>query len=177
MTALTPWERAIDFHGHSCPGLAIGFKAVEAIMEHPKFKGLPYGHLVCLTENDACGVDAIQCLLGCSVGKGNLVFRDLGKHAYSFYNRDNGDSLRLIAKRLDSGSSLSREERLKAILNAPANELFEYTEPRKTIPEKERLFLTVACEQCGEPTAEHRIRFSNNKKLCLDCFEEYERRW
>ena len=30
--------------------------------------------VVCIAENDACGVDAIQVLLGCSVGKGNLLF-------------------------------------------------------------------------------------------------------
>ena len=24
------WLRAADFHGHQCPGLAIGYKAVEA---------------------------------------------------------------------------------------------------------------------------------------------------
>lgn len=24
------WERAVDFHGHECPGLAIGARACEA---------------------------------------------------------------------------------------------------------------------------------------------------
>ena len=23
----TDWEKAVEFHGHACPGLAIGFKA------------------------------------------------------------------------------------------------------------------------------------------------------
>ena len=26
------WLRAADFHGHQCPGLAIGYKAVEAAL-------------------------------------------------------------------------------------------------------------------------------------------------
>ena len=38
-------------------------------------------------ENDACSVDAIQVVLGCSVGKGNLLFHMRGKQAYSFYER------------------------------------------------------------------------------------------
>lgn len=35
--------------------------------------------VVCISENDACGVDAIQVILGCSVGKGNLLFHICGK--------------------------------------------------------------------------------------------------
>ena len=40
--------------------------------------------LVCVTENDACGVDAVQAVLGCTVGKGNLIFRMTGKQAFNF---------------------------------------------------------------------------------------------
>lgn len=28
--SLTNWERCVEFHGHECPGLAMGFKACEA---------------------------------------------------------------------------------------------------------------------------------------------------
>lgn len=52
--------------------------------------------VVCITENDACGVDAIQVLLGCSVGKGNLLFHLRGKQAFSFYNRKTGKAVRLV---------------------------------------------------------------------------------
>ncbi|QNB47858.1 hypothetical protein BR63_17290 [Thermanaerosceptrum fracticalcis] len=27
------WERCVQFHGHECPDLAIGYKAVEAVRE------------------------------------------------------------------------------------------------------------------------------------------------
>ncbi len=37
-----------------------------------------------------CGVDAIQVLTGCTYGKGNLIHRDLGKMAFSFYRRTDG---------------------------------------------------------------------------------------
>ena len=40
--------------------------------------------VVCVTENDACGVDGIQAILSCTAGKGNLKFRDTGKMAFSF---------------------------------------------------------------------------------------------
>lgn len=54
--------------------------------------------VVCITENDACGVDAIQVLLGCSVGKGNLLFHLRGKQAFSFYNRKTGKAVRLVLR-------------------------------------------------------------------------------
>ena len=34
--------------------------------------------IVAIVENDACGVDALQCVTGCTFGKGNLIFRDYG---------------------------------------------------------------------------------------------------
>lgn len=86
------WQRAVAFHGHECPGLAIGFKAVEGVIAEFGLDAsqLPAidEELVCITENDACCVDAIQSLLGCTFGKANLIPRLRGKMAFSFYVRD-----------------------------------------------------------------------------------------
>jgi formylmethanofuran dehydrogenase subunit E len=43
--------------------------------------------IVCVTENDARGVDAVQLITGCTFGKGNLLYKGTGKMAFSFYNR------------------------------------------------------------------------------------------
>ena len=83
----TAWQRCVDFHGHSCPGLAIGYRAVEAVIQLFGYVRSADEEIVCVTENDACGVDAIQVLTGCSFGKGNLIYRDRGKQAFSFLNR------------------------------------------------------------------------------------------
>jgi len=50
---------------------------------------------VAIAENSSCSVDAIQELLGCTFGKGNLVFKDYGKQAFTFYSRDQGKALRV----------------------------------------------------------------------------------
>lgn len=71
------WEKCTNFHGHSCPGLAIGYKAAEAAIETMNIKFSEDEEIVCVTENDACGVDAIQVLLGCSLGKGNIIHKVL----------------------------------------------------------------------------------------------------
>jgi formylmethanofuran dehydrogenase subunit E len=34
--------------------------------------------LVAIAKNDACSVDALQCVTGRTFGKGNLLFRDYG---------------------------------------------------------------------------------------------------
>jgi len=49
-------------------------------------------------RNDACGVDAVQVIFGCTFGKGNLIYRPRGKQAFSFFNRQNGQKLRVYFK-------------------------------------------------------------------------------
>ena len=51
--------------------------------------------LVAIVENDSCAVDAIQFITGCTFGKGNLIFRDYGKHVYTFFNRRTGQGVRI----------------------------------------------------------------------------------
>lgn len=169
------WEKAVEFHGHECPGLAIGYKACEAAMEKMGFTFSKDEEIVCVTENDACGVDAVQVITGCTFGKGNLIYRPTGKMAFSFFNRANGEKIRMILKPF--GEEMDRKERQEYILNAKVDEIFNFSEPKFDLPEKARLFATVVCENCGESAPEHKIRINDGKKVCLDCFQEYTRGW
>lgn len=167
------WKKAAAFHGHECPGLAIGFKVCQALEEHIPTEASIDEEIVCITENDSCAVDAVQSLLGCTFGKGNLIYKPMGKMAFNFYFRDSGKSLRLYFNA--DGRDMSREERLEFILNAPTAELFSFSKPVFSIPEEAKIFQSVACEECGERAREDRIRLRNGKKLCLGCFKEYDR--
>ena len=80
------WNDCAAFHGHECGGLTIGYKASLYAIELLKLEFSADEQVVCISENDACGVDAIQVMLGCSVGKGNLLFHMRGKSAYSFHD-------------------------------------------------------------------------------------------
>ena len=95
---MTAWESCVAFHGHSCGGLTIGYKAALYAIELLDIQFSDDEQIVCVSENDACGVDAIQAILGCSVGKGNLLFRLRGKQAFSFYNRETGKAVRLVLR-------------------------------------------------------------------------------
>ncbi len=77
-------QKVRDFHGHMCPGLAIGIRIAEIALREIG----PHAEdeeVVAVVETDMCGVDAIQVLTGCTFGKGNLIFNDYGKKAFSFY--------------------------------------------------------------------------------------------
>ena len=167
------WEKATAFHGHECPGLAIGFKACQALEERIPTNASIDEELVCITENDTCAVDAVQSLLGCTFGKGNLIYKPMGKMAFSFYFRKSGEALRLVFKA--DGREMSREERLNYILNASTEELFSFSKPVFELPEPARIFQSIVCEECGEKAREDKIRLVGGKKLCLGCFKEYDR--
>lgn len=169
----TPWEKSVVFHGHECPGLAIGYKACEAAITKMGLRFSSDEEIVCVTENDACGVDAVQVITGCTFGKGNLLYKGTGKMAFSFYNRTNGESLRIILKPFKE--EMDRSQRQEFILNSPAEELFNFSTPTFELPERARIFTTVECELCGEGAPEHKIRFNDGKKVCLDCFKDYSR--
>ena len=90
------FKPVIAFHGHLCPGLTIGYRAANAARKALGLERDQDEELVAVVENDACGVDAIQYLLGCTLGKGNLIFRDLGKQAFTIFRRKDGKGVRLV---------------------------------------------------------------------------------
>ena len=169
------WEKCIAFHGHECPGLAIGYRAAEAARERLGLTFSADEELVCVTENDACGVDAIQVVLGCTAGKGNLLHHDSGKMAFSFFERGSGRSLRVVLKSLPAELHADRAAKERFILEEPVDAVFNFGEPRYALPEPARIFATLTCELCGEGAPEHKMRLQNGKKVCLDCFREYSR--
>ncbi len=167
------WNDCVAFHGHECGGLTIGYKASLYAIQ---LLGLEFSddeQVVCISENDACGVDAISVMLGCSIGKGNLLFHIRGKSAYSFYNRKNGKSIRLVLK--SKPADMSKEESFAYYQACPPEEMFEVKETKIPLPEKAKLFDSFLCDCCGETTGANWIRLMGGKKLCLDCCEGYDR--
>ena len=170
---MTNWEKCVAFHGHECGGLTIGYQASLYAMELLDLSFSQDEQVVCISENDACGVDAIQVLLGCSVGKGNLLFRLRGKQAFSFYNRKNGKSVRLVLRPKPVG--LAKEDSLHYYQSHAPRDLFDVKETTVPLPGAAQLFDSYPCDHCGEITASHWIRLAGDKKLCLDCYGAYDR--
>jgi len=170
---MTDFEKCAAFHGHVCGGLTIGYKAAQYAIRLLNLTFSDDEEVVCIAENDACGVDAIQVMLGCSIGKGNLLFHMRGKQAFSVYNRKTGKAVRLVLKPKPEG--MTRQESFAYYQSCAPKDMFQVTEAKIQLPEKARIFDSYVCDCCGESTGANWIRLAGEKKLCLDCYETYNR--
>ena len=195
------YQKAIDFHGHCCPGLTIGYLAAKAALAHLQVERAENEELVAIVESDGCGIDAIQVLLGCTIGKGNLIYKDYGKQAYTVGNRKTGQAVRLvmtgdsvpltpeqaaIRTAVYSGQASPEQQatwyelqagRTARLLSTQPEELFKIQPVGLTLPVEAKIFNSVTCEYCGEKVMEARARLKNGKIACLACTEEYSRGW
>lgn len=198
----TPWERAVEFHGHSCPGLAIGFRVAGIALKELREIRAVDEELVAVVENDACGVDAIMLLTGCTLGKGNLLYRDFGKQVYTFGSRNSNRALRIsvngailhkqvpaiaeLRKKVFGGIATMEEKekfyefqasRTDQILNMPEEDFCITEEINFKMPGKARIFDSVECGSCGEYVMESRARVKDGQFVCMPCAENYTRGW
>ena len=165
-------ENAVGFHGHTCPGVAIGVLVSKYILEHGNDFFIDE-ELVAVVENDNCSVDAIQALLGTTFGKGNLVYKDYGKNNYTFYNRTKEKAVRLSMKAQSYGDrELPREERIRKILNSEPKDLFNIEMVEFDPPHKAQIHESIICDNCGDPTMSTRIKKLNGKQLCIPCYNK-----
>ena len=191
------FNEVLDFHGHSCPGLALGYRVAQAALKAMHMETISEDEeLVAIVENDSCAVDAIQVITGCTFGKGNLIYKDYGKQVYTFLKRPSGTGVRI---HIDFPSPEESEEekgmwlryaggdrseevlkavhsrkarKTRAILEASESELMKITRMNVPLPPEAKIFQSVTCEMCGEKTAEPRARIRNGKVVCIPCSEK-----
>ncbi len=178
-------ERVIAFHGHYCPGLLTGFRAAQIAMKALGVERAYDEELVAIVETDACGVDAIQVVTGCTLGKGNLILRDWGKQVFTFGRRCDGRMVR-VAQRYGATAragdemldDAERRRQLCARMEQMSDEeLFDVQWVGGLLPETARIMRTVRCSQCGEGVMEARVRLRDGQPLCPECYGPVYRRW
>ena len=189
------FEDTIKFHGHACPGLAIGFRVANLALNELGLRARDE-ELVAIVENNSCAVDAIQLICGCTFGKGNLVFKDFGKQVYTFIRRPHSEAIRIAVKwkpgqedpetelmwtRYSEGDRSPevtavvqdrKARKMNGILAADDSELFEISRIQVEMPEPARIYRSLTCASCGEKVMESRIRKIEGKILCIPCAEE-----
>ncbi len=167
------YEDIVTFHGHSCPGLAMGYRLTVAALDYLERQRADDEELVAITENNACGVDALQFLSGCTFGKGNLVFRDYGKMAYTLYSRTSGRGVRVLFHReaVPAAVKGSREEYIQWLLTVEERKIISLRPADGEVPAKARILESVPCANCGEMVMASRIRTVNGRSLCIPCHE------
>ena len=168
------YDKMIAFHGHSCPGLAMGYRMTVAAMAFLAQHRSEDEELVAITENNACGVDALQFISGCTFGKGNLIFKDYGKQAYTFYARKTGQGVRVVLNQAAIPAALraDRAAFIKWLLEADEAEIVFLQPVTIEEPEKARVMASVVCENCGETVMESRICSRQGRNVCIPCSEK-----
>ncbi len=168
------YDHMVAFHGHSCPGLAMGYRMTVAAMDYLKQFRAEDEELVAITENNACGVDALQFISGCTFGKGNLVFKDFGKQAYTFYSRNTGKGVRVYLNReaIPAAIKSDRPAFIEYLLNVDAAEIVSLEAVMIEAPEKAQIRASVVCESCGEAVMDTRIVEQQGRKVCIPCSEK-----
>jgi len=151
----------------------MGYRMTAAALSALRSARADDEELVAIVENDACGVDAVQLVAGCSFGKGNLVFRDYGKHVYTFFSRKTGRGVRVLGHRRGMPEELldDREGRIRWILTAPETDVVLCREVMVDEPPRARLARSVPCAACAEPVMETRLRVVDGRRLCIPCAE------
>lgn len=188
------YDEVVAFHGHSCPGLALGYRVSLRVL---KEWGRPSAdeEIVAIVENNSCAVDAVQVMTGCTFGKGNLIFRDYGKQVYTFLKRPSGTGLRISVdwkKREETAEEKAmwdrymrgersegvvsfvhdrRSEKIRHILEADDGELLNVTDGNEKLPPEAEVYKSIVCESCGEKMMEPRARIKDGRTVCIPCFE------
>lgn len=187
------FQRCERFHGHLCPGLALGYRSARLALDHLKAARAADEEVVAVVETDACSADAVQVLTGCTFGKGNFIFKDYGKMALTLFSRQTGKGVRvalrpdamqpddehqaLMQKRF-AGTATDAEKkrfqelhhrRTRELLEASAEQLFTLTPVEAKLPARARIEPSQACARCGEPTMPSKMEILDGERLCRGC--------
>ncbi|MDY6837882.1 MAG: FmdE family protein [Thermodesulfobacteriota bacterium] len=187
----------VAFHGHLCPGLVYGYLVARAAMKILQVSRSRDEEIVVISENDTCAVDALQWLLGTTIGKGNLILKDYGKNVFTVLNRSDKRAFRFSRKghylyegrhqeefaKLEAAFSAGqatnkqrmRQKWLKALdlLSKPFNAVFDTREVQYPEPPYAPLAPSEACARCGEMTmATKMVQGEKGARVCIPCAQK-----
>jgi formylmethanofuran dehydrogenase subunit E len=174
--------------------LALGFRVSLEALKWLNANRAEDEEIAAIVENDSCAVDAIQVMTGCTFGKGNLIFRDIGKRVYTFCNRRSGKSVRIVERYTPLESSELQELRssvlsgtatekqreewqahlqnsIDTILHSPEKSMLSIAEVKTAPPPLARRFNSLTCIRCGEKVMEPRALRTAAGVYCADCAE------
>jgi formylmethanofuran dehydrogenase subunit E len=133
-------------------------------------------------------------LTGCTFGKGNLVFRDHGKHVYTFVRRADGTGVRVVVRpdywseqspehqalwdKINAGQASVDErarfqqhqvQRFRDLLAMPEARLLAIEPVQIALPAVVRKPEYVCCPRCGELVLTNRLRAAGEQQVCRPC--------
>jgi formylmethanofuran dehydrogenase subunit E len=183
----------IRFHGHLCPELIIGYKLCRHV-QTSLLSGEEFERgISIIAENCTSAIDAIQILLGTTLGNLRLQVTDCGKHNYVLLSSNaqtgfrfslrqpeyaDGDLYEALEQKIMNNEVMLEEMvqfqelldgRVKKLLALSPQELFEvkrielYQQPVQKGSEY------PACAMCGHPILKWRRIDYQHKSCCIPC--------
>ncbi len=190
--------KAAQIHGHYCPGLAMGIMAATYAMRQMKVNSDGMEDLLAITETNNCFADGVQLVTGCSLGNNSLIYKDLGKTAFTLTRRD-GKGIR-VCSRHESQDVIRQAfpdfneyyrkviveqnhspelvatfrklglERAFGTLKIPFESLFTVQEEITVdIPAYAAIHESVVCSSCHESVMKNRTIRHENQHYCYTC--------
>ncbi len=189
--------KAGQMHGHFCPGLAQGVMAATYAMNKMEAESDGMEGLLAITETNNCFSDGVQFVTGCTFGNNSLIYRDLGKMAFTLTKRD-GKGLRISSKpdardvigemfsgheglykkvveersqdpSLMAAYKKSALDRSFGTLSIEFNKLFDVKYVLVKVPEYAKIVESVICTVCSESIMITRTERKGEGYVCLDC--------
>ncbi|SPF33169.1 Formylmethanofuran dehydrogenase subunit E region [Candidatus Desulfosporosinus infrequens] len=91
----TPWEQVIDFHGHTCPEISLGFRVAQIALRELGIRPVPSSELVVTAYTHSCALDAYQVLNRATYGRGTLHVDEKKQHVYHFQYTGTSEGLQI----------------------------------------------------------------------------------
>lgn len=153
------------FHGHFCAGVTIGYVMSRFAMEQIGAK--PDDDLYCVAEFQNCMTDAVQCVTGCTAGKGNLAVKNYGKRAMTLVHAATGEGVRVHVE-ITFPENLSKEESAKWVLTLNPAEICRAVPVKIEVPQRKQLTY-VRCDNCMEEFAQFCGVQVGSQFCCPEC--------
>ncbi len=184
-------------HGHFCPGLAMGVMAAVKASQSISEMSDGMEDVIAITETNNCFSDGVQYVTGCTFGNNALIYKDIGKTAFTLATR-NGNAVRICSKHESRTlinhafpdfedlyqqvvTEQNHDEKLKTefkkagiqrsfgTLGIPVDDLFTISHEKVDIPEYASIHNSFVCDQCGESVMGSRILKKGSKHYCYVC--------
>ncbi|AEJ41858.1 tungsten formylmethanofuran dehydrogenase, subunit E, putative [Sulfobacillus acidophilus TPY] len=187
------------FHGHKCPAMPQGLRAGHLAMDVlgvERARG--GGELIAIVETgehhfSGCFVDGVMFATGCTVGKGNLIRKPLGKFAVTLIDTKTRRAVRVVPRYERMSQCLTMdffklraqgvppyeldpnvvEPLIEDVLTTPWDQVFSVQTfddyPYDKVPE---VFDAVQCAHCGELVVTSYAVRLNDQWYCGPCLDE-----
>lgn len=189
--------KAAQMHGHFCPGLAMGVMAAVHAMRELQADSDGMENLLAITETNNCFSDGVQFVTGCSFGNNSLIYKDLGKTAFTLAGRD-GKGIRICSRHesrdvieeafpdfrkyyrsviaeqkrdpdMVAAYKKSALERAFGTLDLPFGSLFTVKRVHTAIPDYAGIDESVVCRLCNESVMRSRTTEEGDSFTCFSC--------